>query len=87
MPEVNIGGVVSVDVAQPREGWKSYRFNIHNFEFLDAMRESYLETPIFDYNGDTYVLRIYPGGNIFLLMKEMCQFTSKIILSQTNSQP
>ncbi|KAL7448278.1 LOW QUALITY PROTEIN: hypothetical protein ACHAWC_000497 [Mediolabrus comicus] len=53
---------VSMDVAPQREGWKSYKFNIHDFAAIDETRGDCFCTPEFSCNGHQWELDIYPGG-------------------------
>jgi speckle-type POZ protein len=53
---------VSMDVAPQREGWKSYKFNIHDFAAIDQTRGDCFYSPEFSCNGHRWGLDIYPGG-------------------------
>src|SRR6056300_625087 len=53
----------SMDVAPQREGWKSYKVNIHDFAAIDATEGNFFWTPEFSCNGHRWGLKIYPGGH------------------------
>jgi speckle-type POZ protein len=53
---------VFVELAPPREGWKSIRFNLREFTDLPTTKKRYVITPEFSYNGCKWALMIYPGG-------------------------
>ncbi|KAL7458432.1 hypothetical protein ACHAWC_010044 [Mediolabrus comicus] len=52
-----------MDVAPQREGWKSYKVNIHDFAAIDATEGNFFWTPEFSCNGHRWGLKIYPGGH------------------------
>ena len=51
-----------MDVTPQRKGWKSYKFNIHDFAAIDATKGKCFRTPEFSCNGHRWCLQIYPGG-------------------------
>ncbi len=53
---------VSIAIAQPREGWQPFQFNLKNFKDLTIRKGHYVETPEFSCNGHDWHLEIYPGG-------------------------
>ena len=53
---------VSIGCPPPREGWKSFQFNLHKFKDLAATKGHYVGTPVFVCNGHEWDLDIYPGG-------------------------
>eukprot|EP00985_Skeletonema_marinoi_P014897 scaffold7606_cov125-Skeletonema_marinoi.AAC.4 len=71
------GGVVSINspvtVTSPEmwglsptmfhKEWKSLLIHFHNFAELPTAKGHRLESPEFTCNGQTWVLRLYPGGN------------------------
>ena len=62
MPRIE-NAKVSIDIAPPREGWKSFQFNLPGFKDLPTTKGHYVETSEFSCNGHEWVLRIYPGGD------------------------
>ena len=64
MPPTKIENAkVSIGCPPPREGWKSFQFNLQNFKDLPTTTEHYVETPLFSCNGREWSLDIYPGGD------------------------
>ncbi len=61
MPRVN-NNKVSIGCPPPREGWKSFQFNLKAFKDLSTTWDHYVETPEFSCNGHDWKLRIYVGG-------------------------
>jgi hypothetical protein len=53
---------VSIAIAQPREGWTSFQFNLHKFKEISTTKDHYVETPEFSCNGHQWTLAIFPGG-------------------------
>mmetsp|Transcript_8093 Transcript_8093/g.12693 ORF Transcript_8093/g.12693 Transcript_8093/m.12693 type:complete len:421 (+) Transcript_8093:57-1319(+) len=57
---------ILIDIAQPREGWKSFQFTVAHFlEYMDLSSESNdcILTPKFSCRGHQWSLRIFPGGD------------------------
>lgn len=45
------------------DGWRTFEFNIQEFELLSTTRGDHFHTPEFSCNGHQWKLTIYPGGN------------------------
>ena len=63
--EIN-GHKILIEAAQPREGWTTFQFKLVGFgDYADvtSMTDDWLDTPKFSYEGDEWLLRIFPGGD------------------------
>ncbi|KAL7499495.1 hypothetical protein ACHAWT_007776 [Skeletonema menzelii] len=58
----------TIDVGNPPSTasdnkWKEFQFNFHNFATLPSYYDYYIESPVFECNGNQWRLRVYPAGD------------------------